>query len=49
MTMTLLKIFLDKTLKTASVVVEATKNWVGKTSSTKLYLKDIINLTTSFS
>ena len=29
--------------------MEATKNWVGKTSRTKLYLKDIINLITSFS
>ena len=25
------------------------KNWVGKTSRTKLYLKDIVNLITSFS
>ena len=32
-----------------SVAVEATKNWVGKTSRTKLYLKDIVNLITSFS
>ena len=32
-----------------SVAVEATKNWVGKTSRTKLYLKDILNLITSFS
>ena len=32
-----------------SVAVEATKNWVGKTSRTKLYLKDIVNLIISFS
>ena len=32
-----------------SVVVEATKNWVGKTCRTKLYLKDIVNLITGFS
>ena len=31
------------------MAVEATKNWVGKTSSNKLYIKDILNLTSSFS
>ena len=34
---------------TYAVAVQATKNWVGKTSRTKLYLKDIVNLITSFS
>ena len=32
-----------------AVVVEATENWVGKSSRTKLYLKYIVNLITSFS
>ena len=36
-------------LQIFSVAVEAIKNWLGKSSRTKLYLKDIFNLITSFS
>ena len=35
---------LKTSIELVAVAVEATKNWVGTTSRTTLYLKDIVNL-----